>query len=147
MISAGDGPDEFVAVDHRLLGDVIRRLAARRDAILEVPAQAFHDGRNAAGRIEVFHHHVAGGPEIREVRRPAADFVEKFQRQLDASLVRDRRNMEDRVRRAAQRHVHGDAVREGRARQDMARRNPFLHERDDAFAGGIGDAVFLCARA
>ena len=55
----------------------------------------------------------------------------------------DRRNMERRIRRAAERHVDADGVLEGVLGHDLARREIFLHHADDPFAALEGDPALF----
>ena len=88
---------------------------------------------------------LAGRAELRDVRRAARDLVEERRRQLDAGLVRDGRQVKDRVRGAADAHVDRDGVLEGLARHDVARLDVLLDEVQDGSAGALGEQA-ACAR-
>jgi hypothetical protein len=116
-----------VEVDQALLGELV------------------HDGRDAAGLVEVRHVVLAGRAELRDVRRAARDLIEERCRQFDASLVRDGRQMKNGVRGAADAHVDRDGVLEGLARHDVARLDVLLDEVHERCTGALGKQA-ACAR-
>jgi len=67
---------------------------------------------NAAGVVEFVHKRVTGRSEVTEVRSYFADIVYHVQIDCDARFVRDRRNMEHRIARTAERHIRRKRVSE-----------------------------------
>src|SRR5262249_8538459 len=90
-----------------------------------------HHLRNAARVVEVLDRIVAGRFHVRDDRYTTMDPIEVVERELDAQLARDRRQVKERVRRAADRRVHGHRVLEGFAREDLPRRDAAPNEIDD----------------
>ena len=82
----------------------------------------------------------AAGAQLGEVRRFMGNLVEQGKGQPDAGFVGDGRQVQCRVRAAADGHVDGDGVLEGVQGHDVAGQDLFLHEADDRFACFLGEA-------
>jgi len=79
--------------------------------------------------------------ELAEVRGLLADLVEEAEIQIDARLVGDGGDVEDRVGGAAQGHIHGDGVLEGGEGGDVPGFDVFLQELHDLHARLFGQAA------
>ena len=82
--------------------------------------------------FQVKHQVLAEGLEIREERRTVADALEVIEIQFEASLVRNSRKVEHRVRRPAEGHDDRDRILQGLARDDVARRDALSDESDNS---------------
>jgi hypothetical protein len=140
--AAVEGPRpraDHLLVPDRRGRDVLRDRAARHGRRVEVEhvRELGHHGRQAARVVEVLHQVPAGGLEVDEPRRRRAQLVEQAERQLDADAPGEREQVQDRVRRAADRVQHADRVLERLAREDRGGPLVLLHHRDDPPAGRL----------
>ena len=99
---------------------------------------AHHDG-HAAGPVEVAHQEPAGGAGVDEVGDAPADAVEVGQRQVDAGLVRDREQVQYRVRGPADGHDHRDRVLQRSPRDHPPGPDVGLQQRQDGLAARAGE--------
>ncbi|CAG4924328.1 hypothetical protein LMG31841_05372 [Paraburkholderia saeva] len=86
--------------------------------------------------IEVFHQILAGRLQVHEARHVRTEFP-VFERQLHADALRERDQMNDRIRRAANRRIRADRVFKGLAREDPVHRQVFTNHVDDAAPGQV----------
>ena len=90
--------------------------------------QLAEDRLDAAHAIEVDHVVLAVRLHVGDVRHARADAVEVVELELDLRLVRDREQVQHRVRGAAERHRDRDRVLERLLRHDLTRADA---ERDE----------------
>ena len=83
--------------------------------------QLLHDDLHAADAVEVGHVVLAVRLHVGDVRDARADAVEVVELELDAGLVRDREQVQHRVRRAADAMRDRDRVLERLLGHDLAR--------------------------
>src|SRR5690606_19716989 len=83
--------------------------------------------------IEVFGNVLPERLHVGEVRGFRANTREIVQRKLDTGLIRDREEVEYRVRRSAEHHRNGDRVLERLLRENVARRDPLAEHLYDSF--------------
>jgi hypothetical protein len=120
VASAIGSPPRFRSQPRRCLAD---RLARDSDGIeMKQIAQLAHHRREPARVIEVLNQEGARGPQVDEPRRRRAQLVEERQRQLDSYPAGIGEQVQDRVRRAADRVQDADRVLERPSRQDASER-------------------------
>jgi hypothetical protein len=116
--------DVAVDVRRRDVGEVLGQRPAGdgERAAVQQPGvqQRLHDDRDAADAVDVGHHVPAERLDVGQVRHRCADPVKSSRLEVDVGLVRDREQVQDGVRRAAERHDDGDRVLE-RLRVRMSR--------------------------
>ena len=120
-----------VAVEYLGVLDAVADRARHRERVEMdevLRRELMHDGGDAARLVEVDHVMLAGRAEFRDVRRAARDLIEERRGQVDAGLVRDGRQMQHRVRRAADAHVDRDGILERLAREDVTRLDVLLEQ-------------------
>ena len=83
--------------------------------------QHLHDDGNATDRVEIGHVELAVRLHVGDVRHARADAVEVVELELHMRFVRDREEVQHRVRGAAERHRHRDRVLECFLRHDLTR--------------------------
>ena len=76
----------------------------------------------------------------------AMDAVKIVDGDLDPSLTRDRRQMDQRIRRPANGSVQGDGVLKGLTCQDALGSDILLDQSEDLLAGSAGIAQEFCQR-
>ena len=81
---------------------------------------------NAARVVEFVHKRVTGRSEVTEVRSYFADIVYHVQIDRDARFVRDRRNVEHRIARTAERHIRRERVAKRSGRHHGACGDPLV---------------------
>src|SRR5699024_8949820 len=110
------------------------------DGVVQQPGavELAEDRGDAAGAVDVLHVRGAVGCHLRQRGHEAGDAVDVVEAEVDPALDRDGEDVQDGVRRAAHRDVHGHRVGErglggDRARQDgfVAARVVALREVDD----------------
>ena len=84
---------------------------------------------------------LAVGLGVRQVRHPRGDLVEVVEFEGNARLVRDREQVQHRIRRTAERVHHGDGVLEGLLGHDLSRRDAQVEQVQDRDAGVVGVLV------
>ena len=84
--------------------------------------------------VYVAHDVTAKRLDVGQVRNPIADAVEVVKVEIDICFVSDGEQVQDRIRRAAQRHHDGDRVLERRLGEDLPGGNPLTQQTDDGFA-------------
>ena len=89
-----------------------------QEAVLE---EVLQDDRHAADLVEVAHVEAAVRLHVGDVRHAGRDLVEVVEFEVDAGLVGDGEQVQDRVGRTAEGHDDGDRVLEGRLGHDLAR--------------------------
>ncbi len=102
--------DDPIGRGRRDLGQVLRhrpsgdgdRVAVQQSGVEE---QLQHDG-HAADAVEVDHVELAAGSHVSDVRDPGRDLVEVVELERHTGLVGDGQEVEDGVRRAAERRRH-----------------------------------------
>ena len=106
--------------------DVVRhRLAVDRQGVgVEQGQELLEDRGEAAGVEKIFHEVLPRGPQIHEEGCRARQLVEAGERQRDAGAPGEGDQVDDRVGRAADRHVAADRVVEGFRRQDLGGPRP-----------------------
>ena len=126
---------------------IAERAAGRsKDIKIQFFLQHFHDAHDAAGAIEVFHVMIIRSRvDLGDVRNAAALEVKFFHDQVgvDAELIGDRAEMDDRIGGAAGSHQILDAVLQRTHGKDIARTDPFFHQFHDPLAGVFGDTQAL----
>ena len=93
-----------------------------------------HNGRNAAGFVQINDVVAATRAHLSEVRSFLRDFIEQLQRQVDACFVSDSRQMQRGVGAAADCHINSNSVLEGIERHNVARQNVFLQQTHNSHA-------------
>lgn len=94
-----DAVNDIAVEDFGVLDAVADRARNRQGVEMNqaLLGELMHDSRNAAGLIEVRHMMLAGRAELRDVRRAARNLIEQRCRQVDASLMGNSREVQDRV--------------------------------------------------
>ena len=105
-----------------------------------------HQCAQAAGIEEVFHQIFARRRDIGDHRHLPRNRVERRHVERNAGAARHGDDVNDRIGRAAERHVHANGIVEGRRRQDFLRRQIFPHHLDGAAAGGGAHARMIGVR-
>ena len=103
--------------------------------------QRLHQHRHAAGIVQVAHDVSAGRLEVGDVRRPAEDLADVVQVEIDPGLVRDRRQVQAAIGRAARGRDHHRGVLERLAGHDVARADALLEQSHHRLARGLGPLV------
>ena len=100
-----------------------RRAAGGERRAVKVAAcdQRFGDHRHAADGVHILRMIFAAGPQIADQRRALEHCRDVVEREADAGFVRDRRNMQRGVGRAAGRGDDGAGILQARARDEIAR--------------------------
>ena len=126
-------PDRSVAqiVDERLAGDGDRCRVEQVDDLSE-------DGPQPACPVEVVHEVRAGGLEVDEQRHASADLVEVVQGEINAETSCNREQVNDSVRRAADRSEGHDRVMKRGPCHDGAGAAVGFDELDGQPPGGVG---------
>jgi hypothetical protein len=129
--------------EERITLDVLQVLAERlagdgETAEVQHFPELEHDRGNTSRVPEVLDRVAAGRLDVGEHGDPPVDAVEVVDGDLDARLPRDRREVQERVRRPADRGVQDDRVLERLAGQDAPRRQLVVDEVDELFAGRAG---------
>ena len=129
--------DLGVAVDHALQVLADRPAGAGDEREVEEVAlgELLHDGRNAARHVKLLDMVRACRSEVADVRHLAGELVERLELERNACFVRDREQMQDRVGRAADRHLAGQCVAECSRGQNIARLDVLLDQLHDLHAG------------
>ena len=125
-------PDALEVLAHRLAG-------GRERVELERVADLGHHRGHAAGLVEVLHQVLARGLEVGDERHLARELVEALERQVEAEAAGDRGQVDDRVRRAAERVQRRDRVVERRRREDLREPQVLAHHLHDAPARDVGE--------
>ena len=91
-----------------------------------------HDDRHPSHPVDVAHHIATERLHVGEEWNLRADAMEVLDMQVDVRLMGDGKQVEDRIRRAAERHQYGDRVLEGLAGDDVAGGDPLSDQLDDS---------------
>ena len=91
------------AFDLRVLDSVAERARdGERVKVQKIFLGKFvHDGVDTARLVQVLHVMSACGAELRYIRRPRRNFVEKISGEFDTAFVGNRREVQNRIRRAS----------------------------------------------
>ena len=129
--------DLGVAINHALqvLADRLAGAGDEREVEEAALRQLLHDGRNAARCVQLLDMVRTCRGEVADVRNFAGKLVERFELERNACLVRDREQMQNRVGRAADRHLAGQRIAECRRGQNVARLDVLLDQLHDLHAG------------
>ena len=111
---------------------------AVQEAVIE---QRFHQQRNTASFEHVLGDITAARFQIRDIWCPFEDFGDVEQVELDAAFMRDRRQMQRRIGRAAGRGDHGGGIFQRLFRHDVARPEVVADQVHDLLAGGHAERV------
>ncbi len=79
-----------------------------------------HDGVDAAGLVQLFHIVRACRCQMTDIRRLLRKFIGYRNLKVDAALMRNGRQMQHGIGRAAERHIDGQGIHEGFLRHDVA---------------------------
>ena len=90
--------------------------------------ELLHDSRNSARLVQILHMMRSCRAQLRNIRRTSADLIEERRRELDPCLVRDRSEVQYRVRRATNAHIDRNRILEGFKRHDITRTDIFFNE-------------------
>ena len=137
-------PDDLFVLDSRAAAIVADAPAIggwRTLADQPLHHQLVDHRRNPARPIEVLAQILPGGLQVDEQRHLVADALPLLERKVDADVPRDRRQMDRRVGRSADRRIDDDGVVECVAGHDVRRLQILRHHLDDALAGAI--RIFL----
>jgi len=109
-----EGTNDFVVVDFRAVETFAEGLSEDGGGVeVEEVADAVEEGREPAGIEEVGHDVFAGRSEVGEDGSFARDFVEEFERKIDARASGESGDVDDGIGRATDGHVGGDGVFKG----------------------------------
>ena len=114
---------------HGLAGDG-EAIAVEQTVLEQLAENQLH----AADTVEVGHVVLAVRLHVGDVRNARADAIEVVELELDTRLVRDREQVQHRVRGAAERHRDRDRVLERLFRHDLPRPDAQRDEVHDRFA-------------
>jgi hypothetical protein len=109
-----------------------RQAAAMQHAGVE---QSLLQGLNAADANQLRHHVTTARPQVGEHGRSIADAREVREREIDSRFVRNREQVQHRVRRPAEGDDRRDGVLERLLRQDVRGFDAAVDQCDDRFAG------------
>ena len=126
------------AGSHQILGHGLSRHRPRFAPQQAVPHEFRHHRRHPSRLVQVLHVMRAGGTEFDQVGSAAAHRVELGQRERDARFVGDGGQVQHRVGRAANGHIHGDCVLKSGLGHNVARENVFTDQVQDLFPGLLG---------
>ena len=129
--------DLGVLVDNALkvLADRLTGAGDERQVEEIALGQLLHDGRNAACHIKLLNVVRACRCEVTDIRHLAGQFVQGLKLERYARLVGDSQQVQNRVGRAADRHLAGQRVAECCRREDVARLDVLLDQLHDLHAG------------
>jgi hypothetical protein len=113
-------------------------VTVRQEAGVE---EHLHDDLHATDAVEIDHVVLAVRLHVGEMRHARADAVEVFELELDVRLVRDREQVQHRVRRTAERHRDRDRVLERVFGHDLARTQIHLEQIHDRAARFVREVV------
>ena len=125
--------------DHRGIM-VLGRLVAARErgsgdrqrVAMEQRVELAQERRDAAGAMQILDQPLAGRSQVGDPRRRPRDLVEASERERHSDSTREREQMDDGVRAAADRHQQRDRVVERGRGQDLRRAQPFPRDLDRA---------------
>ena len=106
---------------------------------MKLVKQVAHHNGDAAGIEHILHEVLTRRLNVRNDRCLAGDFVKPLQRKVDSQPTCEGSQVDDRVGRAADGHVHAHSVLQCVARQNLCGREVLLHHLDDALAATMGD--------
>ena len=148
MVGFFEGPDDRFILNGRMAHVVAHAVPRDRHGPAVQKAsgeQSRHDRLDAAGPVEILDMMLSSGAHAADMRRLPADLVHVFKRQLQSGRMRDRRQVQRRVRRSAERHIDSDGVLESRFCQDFVGGDVLLDKRHDHASGFLGEA-FACGK-
>ena len=127
---------------HRRILDSIAHGARHRQGIQMnqiLLGQFVHHGRNAARFVEVHHMMLARRAEFSNVRRAAGNLIKERCRNLNPCFMGNRREVQHRIGRTANRHIHRDGIFKGLLGQNITRTNVVLQEFHHHCPGAFGE--------
>ena len=129
--------DLGVLVDNALevLADRLAGAGDERQVEEITLGQLLHDGRNAACHVKLLNVMRACRSQMADIRHLAGQFVQSLKLQRNACFVCDCQQVQNRVGRAADRHLAGQRVAECCRREDVARLDVLLDQLHDLHAG------------
>ena len=133
---------DHVAVERLGGGEPVReRLAGHGQRLaVEERRELLQHGGDTAGAVQLLDEVLAGRPHVDEERRLRGDLAEAVERQRDADAAREREQVHDGVRPAADRGEQRDGVVERLGGEDLPRRQPLHRQLDRATTRRLGGA-------